>query len=114
MKVTPGQWLRLTPDNIRAVPDAPGVFEIGNLVRTVVLIERGQGKLRERLQQIGPAPASLPATVGGHYFRYELARAEDEALERRLKTYRAQHRGTLPPGNLQSDLRERAERLRAA
>lgn len=114
MQVAPGQWMKLTADNIRAVPDAPGVFEIGNLVRTVVLIERGQGRLRERLQQIGPMPATLPATVGGHYFRFEVARAEEEAFERRLKTYRAQHRGTLPPGNLQTDIRERAERLRAA
>lgn len=114
MKVEPGRWIKLTIDNIRAVPEAPGVFEIGNLVRTVVLIGRGDGRLRERLQAIGPMPSALPATVGGHYFRYELARAEDEALERRLKTYRAQHRGTLPPGNLQAEIRERAERLQAA
>ena len=114
MQVAPGQWLKLTADNIRAVPDAPGVIEIGNLVRTVILIDRGQGRLRERLEKIGPVPAALPAMVGGHYFRFELTRAEDEALERRLKTYRAQHRGNLPPGNVQADVRERAERLKAA
>lgn len=114
MQVTPGRWLKLTADNLSAVPDVPGVFEIGNLVRTVLLIERGNGRLGDRLRQIGPMPAVLPAMVGGHYFRFELARAEDEALERRLKTYRAQHRGTLPPGNLQADVRERAERLKAA
>jgi hypothetical protein len=114
MHVSPGQWQKLTPENIRAVPDSPGVLEIGNLVRTVVLIERGNGRLRERLQEIGPMPAVLPPSVGGHYFRFELARAEDVALARRLKTYRAQHRGSLPPGNLQADLRERAQRLKAA
>lgn len=114
MQATPGRWLKLTPDNIRAVPDAPGVFEVGNLVRTVVLIERGNGRLRERLEQLGTIPAGLPASIGGHYFRFELARAEDEALERRLKAYRAQHRGTVPQGNLRADVRKRAERLEAA
>jgi len=114
MQVAPGQWLKLTLDNIRAVPDVPGVLEIGNLVRTVVLIDRAGGRLRERLEQLGPVPAALSATVGGHYFRFEIARAEDEAFERRLKTYRAQHRGNLPPGNVQADLRERAQRLEAA
>jgi len=114
MKIVPGKWVKLTADNIRSVPDTAGVLEIGNLVRTVLFIDRANGRLRERLEKLGPIPAAVPSVVGGHYFRFELARAEDEALERRLKAYRAQHRGNLPPGNLQADLHERTERLHAA
>ena len=114
MKIPPGKWVKLTADNIRAVPDAGGVIEIGNLVRTVLFIDRANGRLRDRLEQLGPIPSAVTSAVGGHYFRFELARAEDEALERRLKAYRAQHRGNVPPGNLQADIQERTQRLHAA
>lgn len=114
MQAPAGKWLKLTPENLGAVPNAAGVFEVANLVRTVLIIERGEGRLRERIQGLSRMSAVLPAMVGGHYFRFELARPEDEALERRLRTYRAQHRGCLPPGNQEIDQSERTERLRAA
>jgi hypothetical protein len=92
-------WLRLTAESIEALPNAPAVFEIGNLVRTVVYIGRAEGRLRDRVTALGPLPNGLPPAVGGHYLRYELTPAEDEAITARLKTYQGRHRGSLPAGN---------------
>jgi hypothetical protein len=44
-------------------------------------------------------PRSLPSSVGGHFFRFELTTAETEAFQRRVEAYRKRHEGALPPGN---------------
>lgn len=105
MEVTPGRWLKLTPENIKALPNEAGVFEVANLVRNVVYIGQGDGRLRDRIESFGPVPSALPPSVGGHYFRYEITSSEGETIERRLEGYRREHGGSLPAGN------ERAERV---
>src|SRR5262245_10688768 len=99
MEHTTGRWIRLTPDNIAAVPNADGVFEIANLVRSVQYVGRACGRLRDTLKDFGHMPRTLPSSVGGHFFRFELTSAETEALQRRIEAYRKRHEGALPPGN---------------
>lgn len=113
MDVAPGNWLPLTADNIEALPDRAGVFEVANLVRNVLYIGRGEGRLRERVAAMGPIPSHLPPCPGGHYFRFELTQKEDDALERRIKSFQSRHRGRLPVGNLHEDQAVREARCAA-
>jgi hypothetical protein len=99
MEPVAGRWQRLTPDNIAALPNADGVFEVANLVRNVLYVGRGRGRLRETLADFGHMPKTLPASVGGYFFRVELTSAEGEAFQRRIEAYRKRHDGDLPPGN---------------
>ena len=99
MEHTTGRWIRLTPDNIAAVPNADGVFEIANLVRSVQYVGRACGRLRDTLTDFGHMPRTLPSSVGGYFFRFELTSAETETLQRRIEAYRKRHEGKLPPGN---------------
>ena len=99
MEHTTGNWIRLTPNNIAAVPNADGVFEIANLVRSVQYVGRACGRLRDTLTDFGHMPRNLPSSVGGYFFRFELTTAETETLQRRIEAYRKRHEGALPPGN---------------
>ena len=98
MAIAPGQWMKLDRTTIEALPDAPGVFEIANLVRTVLVIGRGDGSLRGRLREIGTVPKDVPASVGGLYLRYQVAEDETAALADCEAAYRARHGGELPTG----------------
>ncbi|HWP67520.1 MAG TPA: hypothetical protein VNO26_16605 [Candidatus Limnocylindria bacterium] len=113
MEHTPGRWIRLTPDNIAAVPNADGVFEIANLVRSVQYVGRACGRLRDTLAEVGHMPRMLPASVGGYFFRFELTTAETETFQRRIEVYRKRHHGALPPGN-RSQVVELVEPVRIA
>lgn len=104
MQIAPGRWHRLNVETIEALPNAPAVFEIGTLVRTVLYVGRAEGRLRDHLSALGPVPNHLPPAVGGYYVRYELTPAEDESLTRCLKTHQARHRGRLPVGNTRDQL----------
>jgi hypothetical protein len=92
-------WRRLSPDTIAEVPEAGGVFELANLVRTVHYIGSGGGNLRARLASWAQEQTKLTPQPGGYYVRYEPATKEDEALTQRLDAYRAGHGGLLPVGN---------------
>ena len=98
MATAPGGWMKLDRTTIEAVPDAPGVFEIANLVRTILLIGRGDGSLRSRLREIGTVPKDVPASVGGLYLRYHVAEDEAAAVADCEAAYRARHGGELPTG----------------
>lgn len=92
-------WRRLNPDTIADLPEAAGVFEIANLVRTIVYIGAAEGNLRARLRTLSVEQAKLPACAGGLFVRYQLTAKEAETLAADLTTYRAQHGGELPVGN---------------
>ena len=94
-----GRWIRLTPNNIAALPNADGVFEIANLVRNVQYVGRACGRLRDALTDFGHIPRTLPSSVGGYFFRFELTSAETDSFQRRIEAYRKRHEGALPPGN---------------
>ena len=105
MFAKPDDWQPLTPEVIAALPESPAVFEVANLVRTVLYIDRAQGKLRERLTSLWQDPTRLPVRPGGHYFRYELSAREEETLQKRLAAYRKRHRGALPVINHEAEQR---------
>lgn len=99
MAIERGPWLKLNPSTIASVPDAPGVYEIANLVRTVLFIGRGEGNLRRSLTSLGPVPSQLPASIGGYYVRYELVDDEERVAAERAASYVSRHGGCLPAGN---------------
>lgn len=114
MDVEPGRWLRLNPDNIAGLPEAAGVFEIANLVRNIMYIGRGDGSLRTRIGSLSHLPQTLPASIGGYYFRFELTPTEETALETRVESYRSRHGGRLPLGNADQRGPVRLAPIRAA
>jgi hypothetical protein len=99
MAVEPGRWQKLNPFTIERAPDGPGIFEIGNLVRSVLFIGRADGNLRRRLDGLGAVPENVPASAGGYYVRWAIADDEEAALAERQAAHRAQHDGCLPAGN---------------
>jgi hypothetical protein len=99
MATDPGPWLKLNPATIENVPESPGIFEIGNLVRTVLFIGRGDGNLRRRLHGLGAVPENVPASVGGYYVRWVVVADEETALAERQGKHQSQHDGHLPAGN---------------
>jgi len=99
MSLTPGRWLPLTPETVADLPDNAGVFEVSNLVRTVLYIARAEGNLRSRLAALAHPNPTLPRLAGGYYFRYELGESEEELQARRLAEYCAGHGGVMPPAN---------------
>jgi hypothetical protein len=98
MGTAPERWVKLDRAAIDGLPDAPGVFEIGNLVRTILLIGRGNGSLRRRLREIGADPKDIPTCAGGLYLRYRLAEDEAALATECESAYRARHHGELPSG----------------
>jgi hypothetical protein len=99
MAIEFGPWLKLNVPTIDSLPDAPGVFEIANLVRTVIFTGRAEGSLQRRLATLGGVPANLPASTGGYYVRLALTSDEEAALAECQASYRAVHGGRLPVGN---------------
>jgi hypothetical protein len=99
MTAEPGRWLKLNPSTIEEVPSAPGIFEIANLVRTILFIGAGEGNIRRKLAGLGAVPANLPASVGGYYVRYTLVADEAAAVAELEAGHRAGHGGRLPAGH---------------
>ena len=91
--------MKLNPATIECVPESPGIFEIGNLVRTVLYIGRADGNLRRRFEALGAVPENVPASVGGYYVRWVVVPDEETALAERRGRHQAQHDGHLPAGN---------------
>ena len=99
MAVDPGRWQKLNPATIECVPEEAGIFEIGNLVRTVLYIGRANGNLRRRLEGLGAVPENVPASAGGYWVRCAVVADEENALTERHALHRGAHEGHLPPGN---------------
>jgi hypothetical protein len=96
MSAQPDRWCQLSAESIRWVPEAAGVFEVANLVRSVLYVGRGEGNLRARLSELSRAPGLLPPIAGGVYFRFRLTPEEEEAYERLVGAYRMRHDGCDP------------------
>jgi hypothetical protein len=95
----PSPWRPLVPEALSTIPEAAGVFEVANLVRSVRFIDAGAGNLRERLAPFAEWQTKLPPSPGGYYFRYLRVDHEREALSASLTAYRENHRGLPPPMN---------------
>jgi len=108
-------WRRLTPETIAELPETGAVFEVANLVRTVLFIGRASGNLRARMAAYVSEDAKLRPCPGGYFFRYESTASEEETLDQRLASYLDSHGGMLPTGNAgpQPALRLAARRVAA-
>jgi hypothetical protein len=108
-----GTWRRVTVDTVAALPELSAVFEVANLVRTVLYIGAAEGNLRAGVDTLLRTPGRLPQAAGGYWVRWEATDAEAELLEKRLAAFRASRGGVVPPGNRET--RERsATRFRMA
>jgi hypothetical protein len=97
-------WIEATEEQLRRLPGALGVYEIGDAAGTVLYIGFAGGRSRFGLR--GEIAAKLapespnPVTAGGRFFRYEVNQMYltryVELLERHLGAT-----GDLPPGNKQ-------------
>lgn len=114
MSLSPGRWWPLTPETAAALPEDAGVFEVANLVRTVLYIGRGEGNVRARLALLSQPNSTLPRLAGGYYFRYELGASEEQLHATRLTDYCTGHGGHVPPGNRDTDRPLRLAALQAA
>jgi len=92
-------WRRLTPETIAELPETGAVFEVANLVRTVLFIGRASGNLRARMAAYVSDDVKLRPCPGGYFFRYEPTVSEEETLDQRLASYLSSHAGMLPAGN---------------
>src|SRR5260221_4964395 len=99
MAVDPGRWQKLNPATLECVPEEAGIFEIGNLVRTVLYIGRADGNLRRRLDGLGAVPENVPASAGGYWVRWAVASDEETALAERQAEHRVAHDRRLPAGD---------------
>jgi hypothetical protein len=108
MCMDPRIWRRLTPETVAGLPEAAAIFEVANLVRTVLFIGAA-GDLKTRLTTYVAEQVKHSACPGGFYVRYELVDSAEEALTARLAAYRSAHAGLLPPAN-----REASPALRLA
>jgi len=107
-------WQKLTPETIARLPEAGAVFEVANLVRSVVFIGRASGNLRRDLGAYHQESLKQRPVPGGYFFRYEPTAREEEALEGRLGAYRKTHGGLLPAGNCETPVPLRVATRRAA
>jgi len=95
----PSPWQPLVREALTTVPEASGVFELANLVRSIRFINAAEGNLRERLSLLTEWQSKLPPSPGGYYFRYLRVDQEQKALNATLDAYRDSHGGLTPPMN---------------
>lgn len=91
-------WRPLIPGELGQIPESPGVFEIGTLVRSLLFVGAAPQSLIMTLNgYILEVPPQLHQYAGGLYFRVlttsEPERTQDDLLAR----YRDCHGGSLPP-----------------
>jgi hypothetical protein len=99
-----GPWIRLTPYTLEAVPQLPGVYELGNLVRNTVYIGRSADRdLRSCLGDEIADPRCEAIRRQARYFRYEPTPHDDVRQRELLEEYGSAHRGEPPPGNVERD-----------
>ena len=90
-------WHPLTPAETTGAPESRGVFEIANLVRTLLFVGTAPESLAASLRQYLETPGQRQPLAGRLYFRF-LPTDEPEKLQNDLLvSYRECHSGALPP-----------------
>ncbi|HEY8517484.1 MAG TPA: hypothetical protein VIS07_18395 [Candidatus Binatia bacterium] len=88
-------WHPLTPDAVDRLPEAMAVFEIGNLVRSVLYIG---GDPNETLRSAVRRALDNPKLrLRARCIRWELTTDPRTRAQQLLAAYRAAHGGALPP-----------------
>jgi hypothetical protein len=95
MTIDPSGWQVLRPGSLEELPAVPGVFELGNLVRNVLLVGGESGRsLREVVREALSAPG---IALQARCLRFSVTDDPQAAVQARLADYRAGHAGSLPP-----------------
>ncbi|MDG2307362.1 MAG: hypothetical protein P8R42_22475 [Candidatus Binatia bacterium] len=90
---TTTKWRVITPALLAELPDRPGVFEIGNLVRTVLFIGFAPCGIAADLREALTTPRLLSRA---HCIRFEVSDEGEDRARERLAEYRRVHAGILP------------------
>ena len=97
MPVPFSSWRPLVPSEVAQLPEAPGVFEIGTLVRTVLFIGAAPESLLAVLTHHLGAPGHPLMQTSRLYFRYCPAEDPEPVQVGLLHEYRRTHGGAPPP-----------------
>ena len=100
MSINFSTWKPMIPALISEAPTCPGVYELANLVRTVVFIGAAGENLSDTLTQHMNTPATLHPHFGRLYFRFAPLEQPEGAQERLLEAFRASHSGAVPAAQM--------------
>lgn len=95
------QWRVITPTLLDELPELPGMFEVGSLVRNVLFIGSAPGGIAAALREALMTPRLLSRA---HCVRFEVTEAGDELARSRLAEYRREHNGAVPFAHRQDAL----------
>lgn len=87
------QWRVITPTLLNELPEMPGVFEVGNLVRNVLLISAAPTGIAHAIREALTQPRLLSRA---HCIRFEVSEDGEDLARIRLAEYRQAHGGTPP------------------
>ncbi len=96
MSINFSTWKPMNPALIAEAPTCPGVYELANLVRTVVYIGAAGENLNDALTQHLNAPATLHPHVGRLYFRIAPLESPMGAQAELIEEFRTSHHGAFP------------------
>ncbi len=100
MAINFSAWKPLTLALIAEAPTCPGVYELANLVRTVVFIGAAGESLSDALGAHLNAPATPHPHFGRLYFRVSPLEEPEDAQTALIEEFRASHSGAFPAAQL--------------
>ena len=100
MSINFSTWKPMIPALISEAPTCPGVYELANLVRTVVFIGAAGDNLSDALTEHMNTPATLHPHFGRLYFRYAPLEEPDSAQATLIEAFRASHSGAFPAAQM--------------
>lgn len=95
------QWRVITPTLLDELPELPGVFEVGNLVRNVLFIGSAPAGIASALREALMTPRLLSRA---RCIRFEVTDEGEDVARLRLAEYRRRHGGTAPYAHRQDAL----------
>ena len=90
-----GGWIALGRETVGGLPDRPGVFVLGTMVRSVLLV--GVAEERGLRATVAEAIARGPLATRARCIRIELRDDPRPRQAELVEEYRASHAGALPP-----------------
>jgi hypothetical protein len=90
-----GEWRVITPGMVESLPDGPGVFALGSLVRSILVVG-GDDELSLR-EAVERALANPRLRLRAHCIRIELAADPATRVREILAGYARAHGDRLPP-----------------
>ncbi len=76
-------WLKISPSNLKLIPDVIGVYVIGNTSKKTIYI--GEGRIKDRVK----AHVKNPKFTDAAYFMIEVTNSKRRAQQRERALHRA-------------------------